>query len=129
MSTIIIDSVIRLKNGYMAGRRELVLQYSNLNVQAMTILKKNQYIKDFEVITDGAKKSINVALLYDASVPAIADVKIVSKSGRRIYQKASHLPSVLGGMGLAVVTTSQGVMTASDAKKNKIGGEILFKIW
>lgn len=129
MSTIIIDSVIRLKNGYMSGREKLVLQFSRLNEETLAILKKEGYVKDYKVIDDSGKKSIEVILLYNGIKPALSDVKIVSKSGRRIYQKTKHLPHVLGGLGLAIMTTSKGVMTSTDASKNKIGGEVLFKIW
>ncbi|KXK11715.1 MAG: 30S ribosomal protein S8 [Microgenomates bacterium OLB23] len=91
--------------------------------------KKEHYIKDFAVIEDGKKKSIDIELMYENNKPVLRGLKLFSKPGRRMYKGIQELKPVLGGLGLSVVSTSKGVMTDKQARAAKIGGEILFQIW
>lgn len=128
MSQTTIDCAIRIKNGYMAHLHEVAISYSKTNESVLQILKKEGYIKDFSINQEGSHKIFQAALIYGAR-PGVTDVKILSKPGRRIYASVSELKSVQGGLGIALVSTSKGVMTDTQARKNKIGGEVLFEIW
>ena len=113
----------------MADRDWTVVRFSKLNKKIIEILRNNGFIKDFEVKTNGNKKQIMITLLYKDKKPAISEVKIVSRPGRRIYSKRAKFRPVLGNLGIAVVTTSKGVMTAREAIKGQVGGEVLFQVW
>ncbi|HLL60162.1 MAG TPA: 30S ribosomal protein S8 [Candidatus Nitrosocosmicus sp.] len=129
MLTKTIDLIIRLKNGYMARNERIAVPYSKMNMDVLNILKNEHYIDNFELTEEGPKKYVFVDLLYDNGDPVLTDVKIVSKPGKRLYTKVKEFKLVLGGVGIGVVTTSQGIMTQSEARKKNIGGEILFKVW
>ncbi|MBI4004778.1 30S ribosomal protein S8 [Candidatus Roizmanbacteria bacterium] len=125
----IIDLIIRIKNGYQAMRGEIGLPHSVYREKVLEKLKEIQYIKDYSVTGDTVKK-IRVELLYnDAGVPALTGVKLYSKPGRRWYSSSSQLKSVLGGLGYSILSTPQGIMTHVEAKRKKVGGELLFSIW
>lgn len=128
MDNSVADLAIRLKNGYMSGKKSIIVRYSSLNRRIVEILKKEQYIASFE-ISSGTKKNITLQLLYQESQPAVKEVQVISKSGRRVYGKVKHIKPVVGGFGLEIMTTPKGVMTAQEAKKRHVGGEILFRIW
>lgn len=129
MNNSVADLAIRIKNGYMAEKPEIIVSYSVLNTKIIEILKKQNYIADFTVKTDGAKKAIEVTLKYTNNNPAVTDVQVVSKPGRKMYSKAKYIKPILGGLGIAIMTTPRGVMTDQEAKTAKVGGEVLFKIW
>jgi len=129
MTSLIIDLVIRIKNGYMAEKPIIACRYSKLNTNVLTLLKREKYIKDFSVQEDGAKKDITIELLYPNNKPALIGVKILSKPGRRTYNRLQDMRPVLGGLGMSVLSTSKGIMSDREARTNKMGGEILFQIW
>lgn len=129
MNNSVADLAIRIKNGYMAEKPEIVVSYSVLNTKIIEILKSENYIADFSIKTDGAKKTIEVTLKYTNNNPAVTDVQVVSKPGRRMYSKAKYIKPILGGLGIAIMTTPKGVMTDREARTLKVGGEVLFKIW
>lgn len=129
MNSTNIDLIIRIKNGYMAEKKSVVALYSKLNLNILTILKENRYITDFAVHEDDGKKSITIDLLYDGRKPAVKDVKLFSSPGRREYRSVDELKPVLGGLGMSVLSTSKGVMSDTQAREGKIGGELLFSIW
>ena len=124
----VADFIIRLKNGYMAKRDSVDVPYSKLNESMLTKLKALKYINDYDIEGD-KKRTLKVKLKYDEDVAAITDVKIFSRPGRRWYVNYKDIRPVLGGMGTSLVSTSKGVMTAAETKKNKIGGELLFSVW
>ncbi len=128
MENSFIDLIIRIKNGYLARREEITSPYSKFREEILKLLKKLAYIKDFRVEEETIKK-ITVELLYQKGRPALTDVKLISKPGQRTYVSYRILKSVLGGMGHSILSTSKGVMTNSQAKKEKVGGELLFNIW
>ena len=128
MSSSYIDLIIRIKNGYLAGKDSIVVKYSRLNCEILKKLKEHNFIKDF--VGDGKKiKEIVVYLNYNNKDPAFTDVKIFSKPGRRWYCSYRDIKPVLGGLGLSILSTSKGIITDKEAKKIKVGGELLFSIW
>jgi small subunit ribosomal protein S8 len=94
------------------------------------ILKEEGYIRDYDVVREGPKRTMRVWLRYvEPKSPVLTGLKRVSKPGRRVYAGSSEMPRVLGGLGIAVVSTPQGVMTGQQAKKRNVGGEVLCFIW
>lgn len=129
MSSSVIDLIIRIKNGYSSKRENIDAIYTKTNEEIVSLLKKENYIKDYQVKEKNKKKNISIDLLYENGNQALSEVQIVSKSGRRIYSGVKDLKTVLGGLGIAVLTTPRGIMTDKQARKQRVGGEILFKIW
>ncbi len=119
------DLLIRLKNGYMASLKEVKVKNSNLSVAILELLKSEGYIGEFKV--DGYE--ILVALKYLDRQPVLTDVKRISKPGRRIYKGKYELPRVLDGMGIAIISTPQGVLSDKDARKKGVGGEVMAFVW
>lgn len=128
MTSSIIDLIIRIKNGYLAGKETIVSPYSKLRENILRKLVDLGYIKNYQITGDKIKR-INIELLYKDGQPALTGVKIFSKPGRRYYVSYRQLKSVLGGYGVSVLSTSKGVLTEAEARKTKIGGELLFNIW
>lgn len=129
MNSTNIDLVIRIKNGYMAEKPSITAVYSQLNQHILNILQSHGYIKSFETLEDGNKKSFTIELMYRGSEPAVEDVKLYSRPGRRLYGKKEDIRKVRGGQGISLVSTSKGLMTDKQAREQKIGGEVLFSIW
>jgi len=128
MKSTHIDLLIRIKNGYMARKEAIESPHSKLKEKILVIMKKLGYIKDFNI--DKKNKSlITVSLAYDNGIPLFTDVKIFSKPGRRMYMNVSEIKPNKSQIFSRIFSTSKGVMTDTDAKKNKIGGELLFEIW
>ncbi len=124
------DFIIRLKNASMVGKRSVAIPFSKMKHAIALSLKKSGYIGEISEVGDGAKKTITVELLYDASgSPRIHDVRRVSKPGRRLYAPVSKIYPVKYGKGLMVLTTPKGILTDAEARKNRVGGETLFTIW
>ncbi len=117
MTSTHIDFIIRVKNGYMARNEKIQTLYSKMNVSISEILKKEGYIENMQIIEDGAKKSLELVLKYNEGNPVLSNVKIVSRPGKRIYQKVKELKPVLGGMGILILSTPQGVITGREARK------------
>ncbi len=128
MNYSIGDLIIRIKNGYMSHKETILSPHSKFRVEILTKLKNLGYIKDFEVTKDKNKRII-IDLSYVDSVGAMTDVKIFSTPGRRLYSTVKKIKPVLGGLGVGIVSTSKGILTDKEAKKQKIGGEFLFEIW
>jgi len=128
MENSFIDLIIRIKNGYMSKREQIIASYSRFNEDILKVLKKSGYIKDFKTEGDVVKK-ITIELLYKDESPAVTGIKLVSKLGQRTYISYRKLQSVVGGMGYSILSTPKGVLTNLQAKKEKVGGELLFQIW
>jgi small subunit ribosomal protein S8 len=128
MTSTVIDLIARIKNGYVARKELISGLYSKMNVEVLKILEKEKYIESFEVSEEG-NKTIKINLKYDNGEPVLSDIQIMSKPGRRLYTGVKELKPVLGGLGIAIVTTPKGLMTDRDVRKNNVGGEILFKVW
>lgn len=124
----VADLVIRIKNGYMADRESIVVPFSKLNESILVKLKKLNYIGEYTVEGE-VVKNFTVNLKYDDGVSAFTDVKIFSTPGRRWYTTYHEIKPVLGGIGTAIISSSKGILTGVEAKKEKVGGELLFHIW
>jgi len=126
----IADMLTRMRNALAARHDITEISHSVLKVEIARILKREGFISDYVVEGGGAKKTLRVYLKYtDDNEPVIRVLKRVSKSGLRHYVRGSKLPKPLGGLGLAILTTSAGVMTNKEARKQNIGGEVLCEVW
>lgn len=125
------DMLIRIKNAYMARKSNIQnIQYSKLKENVLKILKDNGFVKDFSVREDNSKKFIDIDL-KDVTNPIqdIPVVKFYSKPSRRYYVSYKDLHKVAGGLGIGVISTNKGLMTTYQARKEKVGGELLFEIY
>ena len=129
----IADMLTRIRNGLMAKHQEVPIPKSNIKVEIARILKEEGYIEDYEVGDETPIPMITVKLKYFGARrerrPVIQKLQRVSKPGRRVYRKRTDLPVVLSGMGIAIITTPMGVMTAQEARRNGVGGEVLCYVW
>ena len=124
------DMLTRIRNGQMRSLNKINIPFSNFRLKILEVLKKEGYIIDFNIDNDKKKiKFLSVDLKYYEGQPVIKEIKRVSKPGRRVYSKATSIPKVLNGLGLAILSTSKGVMSDSDAMKNNLGGEIICKVF
>ena len=128
MENSIIDLIIRIKNGYMAKKETIESPYSKYKEAVLKKLISLKFIKGYEVKGE-IKKSMTINLAYEEDKPAISDVKIYSKPGMRLYISYKNLKPVLSGFGYSILSTSKGIMTDREAKKAKLGGELLFSFW
>ena len=119
--------IVSLKNASAAGKDYLVVPSTKMNTAILNVLKSNAFIGEFSNKKDD--KGIKVELLYRDGMPAITDVKRISKNSKRVYSSSTELKSVKRGYGMVVLTTPNGVLSGSDARKAKVGGEVLFEIW
>lgn len=119
------DALIRIKNGYCVGKIEVTLKFSKLVLKLMKLLQKEGYISD----VSEKDKEIVVTLKYNARIAALTDLKRVSKPSLRVYKGTKDLPRVLNGLGIAIVSTPSGLMTDKEARKLKLGGEVLALVW
>ncbi|MBU4422011.1 30S ribosomal protein S8 [Candidatus Parcubacteria bacterium] len=136
LSDPISDMLTRIKNAYMAKKHEVLVPASKTKLAIANILKNTGFIgnvKERVKETDGKKemekKEIIVTLIYRNDIPALKMIKRVSKPGRRIYKGAKEMPNVLNGYGVAIVSTSKGIMTNKEARKQNIGGEIICELY
>lgn len=125
MSDPIADALIRIKNGYLVGKQSVSLKYSKLIIKLMKLLQDEGYLQ--EVSTKD--KEVIVSLKYISRKPAISGIKRVSKPSLRVYKGVFELPSVLNGLGIAIISTPKGLMTEKQARKLKVGGEVLALVW
>jgi len=124
----ISDLLTRIRNAGMARHSKVTIPHSKLKESVAAILKQEGYVAD--VTVDGATiKSIIVSLKYDQKRPVIVGLRQISTPGLRRYVRSTEIPRVLGGMGVAVVSTSRGVMSGQDAKKQNLGGELVCYVW
>ena len=125
----ISDMLTRLRNATAAGQSSLTLPYSKLKSDIAKILKKEGYINETELVTDEGHPAIKIQTKFVNKTSAISGLKRVSRPGLRRYVGAGEIPRVLGGMGIAVLSTSRGILTGHEARKQKVGGELLAYIW
>ncbi len=126
LSDPIADMLTRVRNALRINKGEVSIRASKICEGIAAVLKNEGYIKDFDRIDDGKQGILRVFLKYNMEgQPIIREIKRVSKPGRRMYSPVEDLPNVLGGMGIAVVSTSKGIMSDRDCRKEKVGGEIL----
>jgi small subunit ribosomal protein S8 len=123
------DLVARLRNGYLSKKPAIVINFSKIQQGILDILKDEGFILGFAVIEEGSKKYFNVSLSYVNSRPALNNITVISKPGRRVYSSYNDLPVVNNGLGLVILSSSKGIITDYQARENKIGGEVLIKIF
>lgn len=128
----IADMLTRIRNANMVSLTEVDMPSSKLKVELAKLLKAEGYVEDYAVVEKegSAFKTLKITLKYDEkSKPVISNLKRVSRPGLRNYCKAKDIPQVLGGMGIAIISTSKGLLTDRKAKKENVGGEILCYVW
>ena len=126
----IADMLTRIRNAYMAKHESVSVPASNMKKAIAQILVDEGYIKGFKVIEDGKQGVIEIALKYGSDkTPAVKGLRRVSKPGLRIYSNCEDLPRVFNGLGIAILSTSKGIMTDKDARKANVGGGVLAFIW
>ena len=129
LSDPIGDMIAGVKNAQARNHKKVELPSSNFKVKIADILKNEGFIKDFKVAGEEKKPVLSMELKYYSGNPVISNFERVSKPGRRIFSSADSLPKINNGLGIAIVSTPKGVMTDIDARKQKIGGEIICKVF
>lgn len=125
MTDPIADMLTRIRNGQKARKVSVTMPASTAKIAVATVLKDEGYITDFSTDGDGAQRLLNVELKYFEGTPVIESIQRASKPGMRVYRGKDELPKVLGGLGVAIVSTSAGVMSDRQAREKGIGGEVL----
>lgn len=126
----IADMLTRLRNAGMAKHERVEMPFSRLKENILALLKEEGYIRDYEVIPGKPFKTLRVYLKYGPGRRgAITGLRQISKPGLRVYAKSDEIPRVLGGLGIAVVSTSKGIMTDRAARAQGLGGEVIFYVW
>ncbi len=129
LSDPIGDMIARVKNAQARNHKKVELPSSNFKAKIAGILKNEGFIKDFKVASEEKKPTLSLELKYHSGNPVISNFERVSKPGRRIFSSANGLPKINNGLGIAIISTPKGVMTDMDARKQKIGGEIICKVF
>jgi small subunit ribosomal protein S8 len=125
----ISDFLTRIRNASKAKKVKVEIPSSKMKAGLAEILKKNGYIYDYKIDEDNKQNVISVLLKYSDGVPAINGLKRISKPGLRIYKNSDELPRVLNGLGTAVISTSKGLLTEKEARRQNTGGEVVCYIW
>ena len=129
LSDPIGDMIARVKNAQSRNHKKVELPSSNFKVKIAEILKNEGFVKDFKVNSENNKNLLSLELKYHSGNPVINTFERVSKPGRRIFSSADGLPKINNGLGIAIVSTPKGVMTDLDARKQRVGGEIICKVF
>lgn len=130
MTDPIADMLTRIRNANQMKKQTVDVPASKLKVEILTLLKQEGFITEFEVVSGGVQANIKVTLKYlQNSERAVRGLKKISKPGLRVYAKTDDLPRVLNGLGIAIVSTSRGIMTDREARKQQVGGEVLAYVW
>lgn len=126
----IADMLTRIRNASAARHKELTLPSSKVKREIARILAEEGFIESWTVIPDPVQESLSVRLKYvEGKTPVVSGLKRISKPGLRVYARKTEIPRVLGGLGLAILSTSRGIMTGSQARKLNLGGEVLCYVW
>ena len=129
LSDPIGDMLARIKNSLLRNHKKVMLPSSNFKIKISEVLKNEGYIIDYKVMEDEKKPNLEIMLKYNHGSPVISSIQRVSKPGRRIFSSAESLPKINNGLGIAIVSTPKGVMTDIDARKQRVGGEIICKVF
>lgn len=125
----IADFITRIRNAVMVGKTEVLVPTSKLKLAVAEVLVENGYLASCEVVDGKPRGVLHIIINEPGKVAKINEITKVSKPGRRVYSGADELPIVKSGRGIVIVSTSKGLMTGREAKKNKLGGEVLMKVW
>ena len=123
------DMLARIKNSLLRNHKKVDLPSSNFKIKIAEVLKNEGYIKNYEVSQEQNKFKLEIELKYNFGSPVISSIQRVSKPGRRIFSSADSLPKINNGLGIAIISTPKGVMTDMDARKQRVGGEIICKVF
>ena len=124
------DMITRIRNAQMRSLSSVQIPASKFRAKILDVLKKEGYISNYELLNnENSNNIINVHLKYNNGSPVIKEIKRVSKPGRRIYAKATSIPTIQNGLGVAIVSTSKGIMSDNEAKNQNVGGEIICKVF
>ena len=129
MTDPITDMLNQIRNAEAVAKTEDLLPYSKIKNEIASLLLREGFISDVKKATKGRIKALKITLKYNNEVPAIAGMKRVSKPGQRIYESVHEIRRVHGGFGMSIVSTSKGLMTNKEARKQKLGGEIICQVW
>ncbi len=130
MTDSISDMLTRIRNALKAKYEKVDIPSSKIKMEIAKILKEEGYIENFKVIDDAKQGTLEISLRYTKEgQPAITGLKRISRPGRRVYCDKNEIPNVLGGYGVAIISTSQGIMTGKQSRRKEIGGEVLCSIW
>ena len=125
----IADMLTRIRNANQAKHENVTMPASRLKLEILAVLKNEGYISEYEKVEDGKQGIIKVTLKYNNKDRVIKGIKKISKPGLRVYAKSSELPKVLNGLGVAIISTSNGIMTDREARSKKLGGEVIAFVW
>ena len=125
----IADMLTRIRNANQMRYEEVTVPASNIKKEIARILKEEGFIKDYKIVSDDAQGTIVLTLKYNKKERVITGLKRISKPGLRVYAKNDEIPKVLNGLGIAIISTSKGIMTDKEARKENIGGEVLAYFW
>jgi small subunit ribosomal protein S8 len=129
MTDPIADMLTRIRNATIVRDKIVEIPASKIKKEIVKILKDEGYIQDFEMVEDGKQGTVKVYLKYNGKEKVISGLKRISKPGLKVYVKNDEIPKVLGGLGIAVLSTSQGIMTDRKARTTGVGGEVLCYVW
>ncbi len=121
------DMITRIRNGQMRLSSTVMIPASKFRTKVLDVLRSEGYISNYKLLVD--ENNISVNLKYNQGIPVIREITRISKPGRRIYTRADSIPRIQNGLGIAIMSTSKGVMTDNDARKENLGGEILCKVF
>ena len=125
----IADMLTRIRNANQMRYEEVTVPASNVKKEIAKILKNEGFIKDYKIVSDDAQGTIVLTLKYNKKERVITGLKRISKPGLRVYAKNDEIPKVLNGLGIAIISTSKGIMTDKEARRENLGGEFLAYIW
>jgi len=124
------DMITRIRNAQTRSLNNVMIPSSKFRIKILEVLKQEGYISNYQILQDSNKKNtLSVDLKYNNGIPVIREIKRISKPGRRIYAKATSIPVIQNGLGLAIVSTSKGIMSDNDARSKNIGGEIICRVF
>ena len=124
------DFLTRIRNGLRIRRKEVSAPYARMKYELARVLLEEGFISNFQVEGEGLGKRIIISLKYDEDgASVIRGIELLSRQSRRVHVGTDEIPKIIGGLGVAILTTSRGVMTDSDARRRRVGGELLCKVW
>ncbi len=125
----IADLITRIRNAVLVGKTQILVPTSKLKAGVVEVLAKNGYVSSYEIVEGTPRGMLRVVINEPGTIAKINEITKVSKPGRRVYSAADDLPTIKSGRGMIIVSTSKGLMTGKEAKKQRLGGEILVKVW
>ena len=129
LSDPIGDMLARIKNSLLRNYKKIEMPSSKFKAKIAEVLKNEGYIIDYKIVSESKLPQLEIMLKYNSGNPVISSIERVSKPGRRIFSSAESLPKINNGLGIAILSTPKGVMSDIDARKNKVGGEIICKVF